>query len=1037
MERIGNYDPLEIEPRILEFWQKHDIYKKAKKKANGKKFYYLDGPPYTSGRIHIGHAWGRALRDSLLRYKRMQGFDVWDRAGFDMHGLPTEHATQKKLGIKDKEDIEKFGMEKFIKECKKLSVENMHLMIKDFIRLAIWIDFENPYMPINNSYIEGVWWLIKKAHENDRLYQGLKTMPWCFDCSTAVAKHELEYETVNDNSIFLKFRLIGDKEEYLIVWTTTAWTIPFNLAVMVNPKVDYVKCSADGEIWIVARDLIESVSEITKKNLQIVEIIKGKDLEGLKYTHPFENEIYFFKEIEKKNNKVHTVVLSEEFVETSSGTGLVHCAPGCGPEDYEVGHRNGLPPFNNVDEKGLFKDMGRFTGWKAKLDDKKFIEALDEKGVLTANKKISHDYPHCWRCKNPVIFRATTQWFFKIEDLKENMKEINKDIKWVPDWAGSRQFHSWLDNLRDNNITKQRYWGTPLPVWQADDGDYIVVGDAKELKKLAGEVPEDLHKPWIDNVIIRKNGKEYKKIPDVLDVWVDAGCASWLCLDYPVRKDLFEELFPADFILEGKDQIRGWFNLLFIASMVSMNKHSFNAVYMHGFVQDSQGRKMSKSLGNIISPDEVISKYGADTLRYYLIGGANAGVDINYNFDDMKVKYRNLSVLWNLHKYVIDLKNEGVKLVKKPKAGIEEQYMLSLLNSKISEITKLFDEFRINEVPSKVEEIFLELSRTYIQLTRDKAAGSKEEKEAVFCTVYYALTQCLKLFTPIAPYICEEIYKNLKDAFGLKEESISLYEWPKANKKMINKELESHMETAKTLIQAVLHAREKAHLGVRWPLKEITIATKSKEIKEAAKKLKELIKSQANVKDVLVKEDMGIKKKIMFDYKKIQPDFKEKTTALLARLAMIPQKDIIEKIEKEGEYSIIVDSQSFKLEKKHLMIEKEIPGKVVDVEIKDAEIYLNLERDEKLVAEGFTREIARRIQALRKDNGLTKDMKIGLYIKAPQELEKGIGIFKKQLQEKVGAGSLAVSSLESSKKHKINKEEVIKDKKFLISFDVM
>ena len=848
-----DYNPIELEKEIMEFWKKNKIYQKSKNKGK-KQFYFLDGPPYTSGKVHIGTAWNKILKDSFLRYKRMNKIDVWDRAGYDMHGLPTEHAVLRKLGIKDKDQVEKYGVKKFIEECKKFSIENMNLMTEDFKRLGIWMDFENAYQTIKDEYIDAEWWLIKKAHENKRLYESKKTMPWCPHCETALAKHELEYETIKENSIFLKFKILGTKNEYLIIWTTTPWTIPFNLAVMANPELSYLKVKVDEEIWIIAKALASSfITTILNKKFKILEEFKGKDIEGLKYEHPFKDIISYYSELEKTNKKVHTVVLSEEYVNTSSGSGLVHCAPGCGPEDYEVGYKYNLPPYNTLDQKGVFpKSMGKFHSFIAKRDDQKFIEELKKQESLIKETKIEHEYPFCWRCHNPIIFRTTLQWFFKIEDLKENMKELNKQIKWVPDWAGSRQFHSWLDNLRDNSITKQRYWGTPLPVWRCKTcNNYTVIGSIEELKKLT-TLPKDLHKPYIDEVKIKcRCGGEQTRIPDVLDVWVDAGVASWACLNFPQKKELFTKLYPPDFILEGKDQIRGWFNLLFVASMVSMQKPAFKAVYMHGFIQDALGRKMSKSLGNYILPEEVLGKYGADTMRYYMVGASNPGVDLNYNFKDMDIKARNLRVLWNLHLYLIDY-SKNIKLKKPTKLSIEEKYILSKLNSTIKKVTKLFEDYQLSETPNLIEDLFLELSRTYIQLIRDRLSiGTKEEKQIIISTIYEVLINILKLFSPIIPFTTEKIYQNLKKEFKLKEQSIHLINWPKANEKLIDEKLEGGIKLVKEITQELLAQREKAKINVRWPLKRAEIHTENP---QKIKPLIKIIKKQTNIKIIILKK---------------------------------------------------------------------------------------------------------------------------------------------------------------------------------------
>jgi isoleucyl-tRNA synthetase len=980
-----NYDFKEIEPAILKYWEDHSIYQKAKdmakdnKNKNKKPFYFLDGPPYTSGRVHIGTAWNKSLKDLILRYKRMQGFEVWDRAGYDMHGMPTEQATMKELKIEKKEHIMKIGVETFVKACRELSIRNMHLMTKDFKRLGVWMDFDDPYMPITREYIDGEWWLIKKAHENNRLYEGEKTMTWCAKCGTSLAKHELEYKNVSETSIFLKFKVFGKENEYLVIWTTTPWTIPFNLGIMVNPDLEYIRAKVDDEVWIVAKGLAGGLIHfVAQKEFTVIEEFMGDKLEGVHYIHPLEEELKKeFSELRKKSKKIHSVVMSSEFVTLGAGSGLVHMAPGCGPEDYEVGHREGIPPFNELSETGVFKEsMGIFSGLRAKKDDKKFIEYLDNKGALIASTPVDHDYAHCWRCKDPVVFRTTTQWFFRIEDLKEQMRELNREIYWVPDYAGSRNFDSWLNNLRDNGITRQRFWGTPLPVWKCETcGSYDVFGSTEELEKVAGKLPEDLHKPWIDTVTYKcPCGGTKVRVPDILDVWIDAGSASWNCLYYPGRKDLFEKLFPADFILEGIDQIRGWFNLLFVASMVSMKKPSFKAVYMHGFVQDSLGRKMSKSLGNYILPEEVISKYGADTLRYYMIGGTAPGVDINYNFDDLKIKNKNLSILWNLVNFLIELsRNSGMK-PKKPdmkRFSIEEKYIISRMNSAIKKQTELMDKYLLNETPGVAEELYLDLSRSYIKLVRDKSSvGEEDDKQLVIDIVCEVILNDLKIFAPICPMITEKLYLKLKDEFGFEKESIHLYNWPKYDEKMIDTKLESDILVAGDVVQAVLFGREKIQLGQRWPLKGIIVESENSDVRKSVEAMEDIIKIQTNIKNV-----------------KVADKDKHKAT-----------------------------SDDF------------------EIEFRYGKIFIDKSRTAELDNEGFSREIMRRIQSMRKTAGLKKDDSINLCITVDSELEKGLSSWKGDIAEKVGAKELTISH-GHCKEYGTTSTDKIKGKEIKICFE--
>ncbi|MBD3203578.1 isoleucine--tRNA ligase [Candidatus Woesearchaeota archaeon] len=1042
---MKKYNATKIESDILKFWDKNKIYEKANKKNKGnEKFYFLDGPPYTSGKVHIGTAWNKSLKDIVIRYKRKKGFDVWDRAGYDMHGLPTEGRVQKKLGMKSKEEILKYGLDKFIKECKKFAVKNMEIMNKDFKRLGVWMDFENAYQSIKNEYIEGTWWLVKKAHEKNRLYEGQKTMTWCAHCQTSLAKHELEYKNVVDKSIFVKFKVKSKENEYLIIWTTTPWTIPFNLAVMVHPDLDYIKAKVQGETWIIAKGLAGAfIKGVCDKDFEIIEEVKGKELEGIRYSHPFDDTLKDqYDKIREKSDKVFSVVLSEEYVDLSAGTGLVHTAPGCGPEDYEVGHREGIPPFNTLDESGIFsKDMGEFKGLKAKRDDDKFIEALETRKNLVAVTEVEHDYAHCDRCKHPVIYKTTTQWFFKIEDLKEKMRKLNEKCYWVPDWAGSNQFDSWLENLRDNGITRQRFWGSPLPIWRCKEcSEYVVVESRKELKKLgADKIPEDIHKPWIDKVTIPcKCGSVKEKIPDIMDVWIDAGTASWSCLHFPHEEKLFKELYPADFILEGKDQIRGWFNLLFVASMISMENMSFDACYMHGFVNDAKGRKMSKSLGNVISPYEVIDEYGADTFRYYTIGGANPGVDLNYNFDDVVLKRRNLGIFWNLSKYMLDIaKTHSIDPSKISEdilkhGTLAEKYMMSKLNSTIKNVSELMDKYYIEKVPEEIEKLYLSLSRNYIQMVREKInTGTEEEVRCVLYVMYKVMIQTLKMFSIVCPFITEKVYQIIKQKIpDLKKESIHLYNWPEYDKKAINPELESHFDIVKEVIQSLLNAREKAQLGIRWPLLRAIITTEDKTTKKAIKKFKEIIKDQTNIKEIIIKKEFDKAEiKVKVNFKTLGPEFGELTPKIISKIAEESDSSILKKL-KKGSFEIKIGKEKLKIIDKHLIKEKKVPNTFEHSSFSSGDVYINKQRNNELQSEGFSRELIRRIQRLRKSAGLEKTQQIELYVKAVDELKTYLIKFEDYIKERVGAKKLTISSEQPKNKFKESKKGNIKGLRF-------
>ncbi len=862
------YDPHETEEQVLKFWQEQRIYEKVKEKnAKGKKFYFLQGPPYTSGRIHIGHAWNNALKDIVLRYKRMQGFDVWDRAGYDMHGLPVENKVQEMLGIKEKKEILSYGIAKFVEKCKELAMKNAELMNQDLWRVGVWLDYNNAYMPITREFIEGEWWFIKLAFEQGRLYKGKKIMHWCASCETSLAKHELEYKKVKENSIFVKLKIKGKDDEYLVVWTTTPWTLAFNLGIMVNPELDYVKVIVehDGreEKWIIAKALANMfLGGLLGKSYKIVEEFKGKELEGIEYVPPFYEELdEIYNEIKKRQEKAWTVLLSAEYVDLSAGTGLVHCAPGCGPEDHEVGKKYGLEAFNRIDERGIFYDMQEFSGLKAKEDDAKFIERLRDKGLLIAETEVEHDYAHCWRCKNPVVFRPTEQWFLRLEDLRDKLLELNKDVYWHPKFA-KKNYELWTESLRDNSITRQRFWGTPVPIWECSCGNIEVIGSIKELEEKAGELPEDLHRPYIDEITIKCNrcGKDMKRVPDVIDVWIDSGTTSWNCLDWPQNKELLAKLFPADLVLEATEQIKLWFSMLQICSAIAFNRTAYKNVYVHGMILDWQGMKMSKSLGNVVSPFEVIDKYGADTLRYYLCE-TDAGENANFSWQAVETKHRNLNVLWNIQNYVYDLAsqlnlNPEELSEKDVKLGIEECYILSRMNSTIKKVTALFERYRIDDVIPEIERLFLELSRGYIQLVRDKAAGSNDEKKTVLYTTYVVYKNIVKMFATVAPFITEAIWQNLREKFGLREESVHLCEWPKSDNEKINEKLEKEVEHAKRIIEVGMAERDKHGIGLRWPLKKATI-TLTPEVK-LSKEILELVKKQLNVKEIEIQRGKAL-----------------------------------------------------------------------------------------------------------------------------------------------------------------------------------
>ena len=835
----GHQDFNEMERKILRFWEEEKVYEKVRKKnSKGKKFYFLQGPPYTSGKLHIGHAWNNSLKDMILRYKRMNGFDVWDRGGYDMHGLPTENAVQKKLGLKTKEEIEKYGVDKFVKDCMDFSIEHAEYMNQDLWKLGIWMDHKNAYKPVEKEFISGQWALFKKAWEQKRLFKGKRVMHWDAEAETSLAKHELEYKIIKDDSIFLKFQKKGTKNEYFIIWTTTPWTIPFNLAIMVNPELNYVKAKVGSEYWILAKDLAGVfLSGLLGKKLEVVEEFKGKKLEGQEYIHPLYKDLKnIYDKLKKEWKNVHTIILNKEHVDTTAGTGLVHCAPGCGPEDQEAAEPYKIGAFNMLNEKGEFEDMGRFNGMCAKIDDDKFIHEFEKVGSLIVKNKIEHEYPHSWRSHKPVVFRPTEQWFLKTSDLVPMLLKFNESVKWVPDKTGE-SYVRWAKNLKDNSVTRQRFWGCPVPIWVCECGEIEVIGGVEELSKRSGKKFDNLtlHRPWIDEIYFkcRKCRKNMKRIADVCDVWIDSGTASWNSLYND--PNLIKKYFPADLVLEATEQTRLWFSLLQICSAIMFKKSSYKNVFAHGMILDYQGTKMSKSLGNIISPYEVIDKYSADIFRYYICQ-ISAGENINFNWEDIKVKQRNMIVLTNIANYISDLERQNIP---KGKIGVEEKWILSKFNASLKKVSELFENFRLDETIGEIEGLFMALSRDYIKLIRDKAS----ENSAVLEAIKEVYSGILKMFSTITPFVSDYLWLKIGN-----KESVHLSEWPKFDKKKIDVELDEQFKIAFEIIEKGLSKRDKVQIGLKWPLKKAVIKSQ-KEIK-LTNNMKDIIMRQLNVKNL-------------------------------------------------------------------------------------------------------------------------------------------------------------------------------------------
>ncbi|MFW9938401.1 MAG: isoleucine--tRNA ligase [Candidatus Thorarchaeota archaeon] len=876
-----------LEENIFEFWEKENIYSEIRKKEKGRKVWrFIDGPPYTTGLIHIGTAWNKILKDFLIKYKRMRGYKVTDTPGYDTHGLPIEVQMEKELGIKNKKEIYAFGVDKFIKNCKEYAQKNLKLMNKQFKRLgcSFW-DWDNPYITFKNSYIEGIWWTLKKAWENNLLYQFYRPLNCCPRCATALAKHEHEYKNIEDISLFLKIKSVDMENTYFIIWTTTPWTLVANEAIMANPFAEYAKIYVEDldEYWILSKIAITHLlsGELGYK-YKIVEDFKGEDLEGMKYIHPLLEEVPYQEELGKQNNKVHSIILSSEYVSASEGVGLVHSAPGHGPEDFEVGVANNIPVFTPVNIRGIYtKEAGKFAGKFVFDTNEQILELLKEKGTLILTNEIEHEYAHCWRCDSKLVYRATNQWFFKTENLVPELLEKNSEIYWIPDWAGNRWFKSWLSTLKDWCISRQRFWGIPLSVWICDNeecNDITVIGSAKELKETAGECPDDLHRPWIDRVTWKckkcNNGIK-KRIPDILDVWLDSGSVMWAAHEVYDGHSHFDTWIPADFILEGKDQIRGWFNTLLCSAMVSSRRKNYNACYMHGWTL-REGSKMSKSKGTQIYPEHLIDgtlqqlkknkSYsnikGIETFRFYSIGVTQPGRDFNFVVKEYADSYKIINTIWNVFVYANQKFNlagfdpSQVKLDNKSLSKLD-LWMLSRVHSTIKKVTELADNYELPWIPGELRDLIVnDISRWYIMLNREKLDIYSEDpnKLLIMAVIYRVLYNVLLLLAPVNPMLSEEIflkmYKPHLKSWGLKDsKSIHLQDWPEYNEKKIDLKLEQQMYFTRELTEIIRAIKDENRIRLRWPNKKIII-----EAKEDMPKVEfpEIIKKVGNIKELVI-----------------------------------------------------------------------------------------------------------------------------------------------------------------------------------------
>ncbi len=824
------------EEEILKFWEENKIYEKSKKKnINGKKFYMMDGPPYATGHIHMGTALNKISKDIVMRAQRLQGKNVFDRCGYDTHGVPIEFKVEKEIGARTKQDIEKFGVKKFVGKCKEYATKFIGIMGPEFRNLGVWMDFDNPYLTLDTKYVETIWDTFKIADEKNLLYLGKYPVHNCPRCATAVSFNEIEYAKQKDTSVFVKFPLKGKKNTYLIIWTTTPWTLPGNTGVMVNPKVDYQQIElSSGENWIIAKELVSEIMAKLEMGFTPKEEFKGTEMVGWTYENPLS------KHLKLKLKDAYRVVPSARYVTVEEGTGLVHCAPGHGKEDYDVGKEFGLDAPCPVDINGLLtEETGKYAGKKARIVDAEIIGDLEADNFLVYKFSYTHDYPFCWRCKSPLLMISQPQWFLRISDIQKQILKENEKTNWIPKWMQIRM-KAWLEGISDWPISRKRYWGTPLPIWVCDKCDEKkVVGSLKELEKLSGQKIKEIHKPEIDDVEIKCScGGKMSRVNEVLDVWFDSGVSSWAALNYMEDKTQFKKFWPANINLEGKDQIRGWWNSQFILSQIKFDKKPFENILVHGMVLDVGRKKMSKSDGNVVAPADVIEQYNRDFLRYYF-AKISKGEDFSFQEREFKEIRKTFMILSNITRFVGQLKGS------KSRQTFEDKWIMSRFNRTIEGVIFAYNSFNFPEVIRLLEDFLVnDLSRTYIKIIRERADETKGLLEEILIGV-------VKLFAPIAPFAVEEIWQNLLERKNVSEESVHLSLLPKKDKTKVNDKLEAEFDETIKLIEEGLAKRDKVQIGLKWPLAKATIKSPTKFNRE----LDFIIKNQLNIKELIYEKN--------------------------------------------------------------------------------------------------------------------------------------------------------------------------------------
>ncbi len=1021
----ANLNFVDREKAVEEFWKENKIFEKTCEKE-GSSYVFYDGPPTANGKPHIGHVLTRVIKDLIPRYRTMKGYHVPRKAGWDTHGLPVELEVEKLLGLDGKEQIEQYGLEPFIEKCKE-SVWKYKGMWEDFsFTVGFWADMDNPYVTYHNSYIESEWWALKKIYEKGLIYKGFKIVPYCPRCGTPLSSHEVAqgYKSVKERSAIARFKVKGE-DAYFLAWTTTPWTLPSNVALCVNPVEEYAKVKCiDGNVYYIAVALMDKVlsplAEEGKPAYEILEKFVGKDLEYKEYEPLFDCA---GKKAEQQHKKAHFVTV-DSYVTMSDGTGIVHIAPAFGEDDSRIGRNYDLPFVQFVDGKGNMTEETPFAGLFVKDADVPVLQNLEERGLLFSAPKFEHDYPFCWRCDTPLIYYARESWFIKMTAVKDDLIKNNNTINWIPESIGKGRFGDWLENVQDWGISRNRYWGTPLNVWECECGHRHSIGSIEELKSMSDNCPDDieLHRPYIDSVTIKcpKCGKQMKRVPEVIDCWFDSGSMPFAQHHYPFEnQELFESQFPADFISEAVDQTRGWFYSLLAISTLIFNKAPFKNVIVLGHVQDENGQKMSKSKGNAVDPFDALKTYGADAIRWYFY--TNSAPWLPNRFHGKAViegQRKFMGTLWNTYAFYvlyaeIDKFDPTKYELDYDKLSVMDKWLLSKLNSMVKIVDNNMENYRIPEACKALQEFVDEMSNWYVRRCRERywKQGLEQDKINAYLTLYTALVTVAKTSAPMIPFMAEDIYQNLvRSVDNAAEESVHLCSFPEVNENYIDLELEKNMDEVLNIVGLGRAARNGANIKNRQPLAKMYV---NADIKLEGY-YKDIIEDELNIKSVTFVDaadelsDYNFKPQL----KTLGPKYGKNLGEIRTALSELDGSKAKKELDANGHITLNISIGAIELTADDLLIEAVQKTGLFSVSDFGVTVAIDTTLTPELIEEGFVREIISKIQTMRKDADFNVTDHIIISIEGNDNLADIINRNRKDIFTAVVADELITGSVD-------------------------